>query len=66
MHAKCSPLSPTLSDAAIKDINSLGGPPLPLGVSPQQLRVILENVAASQTQLSNCRIASAIHKRHQR
>lgn len=53
-----------LSDDAIQQINSLGGPPLPLGVSPQKLRVIMENVAAAQTQLSSCRVATAMVARY--
>jgi hypothetical protein len=58
------PVSPSvLSDAAIQQINSLGGPPLPMGVSPQQLKVIMENVAASQSPLSSCRIAIALASR---
>jgi hypothetical protein len=59
------PKNPSLlSDTAIQQINSLGGPPLPLGVSPQKLRVIMENVSASQVSLSNLRIATALSARH--
>jgi hypothetical protein len=52
-----------LSDVAIQQINSLGGPPLPLGVSPQNLKVIMENVSASQSPLSSCRVAMALAAR---
>jgi len=53
-----------LSDAAIQQINSLGGPPLPLGVSPQKLRVIMENVSSAQSTLSSLRVATALATRH--
>ncbi len=59
------PISPmVLSDTAIQQINSLGGPPLPFGVSPEQLRVVMENVAASQSPLSSCRVAIAMATRY--
>jgi|GEM_PF-3124053 len=53
-----------LSDDAIRQINSLGGPPLPLGVSPQKLRVIMENVADSHVSLPTCRVAVALVARY--
>jgi hypothetical protein len=53
-----------LSNSAIQQINSLGGPPLPMGASPTTLKVILENRAASQSPPSSCRIAMAIATRH--
>lgn len=54
-----------LSENAIHQINSLGGPPLPTGVSTTTLKVILENRAASQTIPSLCRIAEAMLARRQ-
>ena len=42
-----------LSDSAIQQINSLGGAPLPTGISAKTLKVILENRCAAETQLSN-------------
>jgi hypothetical protein len=36
-----------LSREAIEQINSLGGPELPMGVSVEQLKVILENRRAA-------------------
>ena len=35
------------SEEAISQINSLGGPPLPMGVSAAKLKVILENRRAA-------------------
>lgn len=52
-----------LSDSAIEQINSLGGPPLPTGISAKTLKVILENRAASETQLTNCRMATRVAAR---
>jgi hypothetical protein len=46
-----------LPDAAIQQINSLGGPPLPAGVSLPTLKVIMENIAASEALRSSCRVA---------
>lgn len=58
------PISPSqLSDVAIQQINSLGGPPLPMGVSPQKLKVIMENVAASQSPFNRCRVALTLVSR---
>lgn len=37
------------SEDAILQINSLGGPPLPSGVTTAALKIILENRRASQT-----------------
>jgi hypothetical protein len=54
-----------LSDNAIQQINSLGGPPLPTGVSNQTLKVIMENIAASEAALSSCRVAVAMAIRKQ-
>ena len=54
----------TLSDSAIQQINSLGGPPLPTGVSTPMLKVIMENIAASEAPLSTCRVAMAMACRH--
>lgn len=53
----------SLTDAAIQQINSLGGPPLPTGVSMAKLKIILENRAASESPLSSCRIAEALATR---
>ena len=53
-----------LSDDAIRQINSLGGPPLPLGVSAQNVRVIMENVTDSQISVSTCRVAVALVSRY--
>jgi hypothetical protein len=47
-------------DSAIHLINSLGGPPLPTGVPPKMLNVIMENFAASQAPASSCRVAAAL------
>jgi hypothetical protein len=52
-----------LSDAAIQQINSLGGPPLPTGISAKTLKVILENRCASEAQMSNYHIASKLATR---
>lgn len=52
-----------LSDHAIQQINSLGGPALPTGVSSQTLKVIMENIAASESALSSCRVAVAMATR---
>lgn len=52
-----------MSDHAIQQINSLGGRPLPTGVSSQTLKVIMENMAASDTALSSCRVAVAMATR---
>jgi hypothetical protein len=49
-----------LSDAAIQQINSLGGPPLPAGVSLPTLKVIMENIASSETLRSSCRVALSL------
>lgn len=49
-----------LPDSAIRQINSLGGPPLPTGVSTQTLKVIMENRAASTTALFNCKMAVSL------
>lgn len=54
------PNQTVLPDTSIQQINSLGGPPLPTGVSTKTLKVILENRAAADTQLSSCRIATNI------
>lgn len=54
-----------LSDSVINQINSLGGPPLPTGMSSQTLRVIMENRAASEAALSTCRVAVAMATRRQ-
>jgi hypothetical protein len=48
---------PSLPDVAIEQINSLGGPPLPAGVSLPTLKVIMENIAASEAPTSSCRVA---------
>jgi hypothetical protein len=53
----------TLPDAAIHQINSLGGPPLPTGVPNSSLKVIMENIAASQAPLSSCMVAVALASR---
>lgn len=53
-----------LSDIAIDQINSLGGPPLPTGVPNHLLKVMLENMAASQTATSSSRIAGALVQRN--
>lgn len=58
------PPTTTMSDAAIMQINSLGGPPLPTGVSPTALKVIMENIAAAQAQTSASRVAAALALRH--
>jgi hypothetical protein len=52
-----------LSDAAIQQINSLGGPPLPTGISAKTFKVILENRSASEAQMSNYHIASKLATR---
>jgi hypothetical protein len=58
------PTSPSLlSDVAIQQINSLGGPPLPMGVSPEQLKVIMENVSASQSPFNSCKAALTLVSR---
>ncbi|WP_303672705.1 hypothetical protein [Vampirovibrio chlorellavorus] len=49
-----------MPDSAIQQINSLGGPALPTGVSSQTLKVIMENRAASEAALSSCRVALAM------
>jgi hypothetical protein len=50
-----------LAESAIQQINSLGGPPLPAGVSTTVLKVILENrAAAAQALPSSSRIAGAL------
>ncbi|WP_373533096.1 hypothetical protein [Vampirovibrio sp.] len=55
-----------MSDNAIQQINSLGGPALPTGVSSQTLKVIMENIAASDAALSSCRVAVAMAvRKHQ-
>lgn len=54
----------SISDAAIHQINSLGGPPLPTGVSSSMLKVIMENRAASESPLSSCRVAVALATRN--
>ena len=55
-----------MSDSAIQQINSLGGPALPTGVSSQTLKVIMENIAASDAALSSCRVAMAMAIRNHR
>ena len=50
-------------DSTIQQINSLGGPPLPTGVSMTTLKVILENRAAAQAPVSSCRVALALTNR---
>jgi hypothetical protein len=55
-----------ISDSAIQQINSLGGPALPTGVSSQTLKVIMENIAASDAALSSCRVAVAMAIRNHR
>lgn len=52
-----------LPDTAIDQINSLGGPPLPAGVSLPTLKVIMENIAASEAPKSSCRIALSMASR---
>lgn len=52
-----------LSDSAIQQINSLGGPPLPSGVPVSMLKVIMENIAASQAPTSSCRVAQSLASR---
>ncbi|MEM0952296.1 MAG: hypothetical protein AAGI66_09180 [Cyanobacteria bacterium P01_H01_bin.74] len=37
-----------ISDQAISEINSLGGPQLPTGVSMKTLKVIMENISVSE------------------
>lgn len=54
-----------IPDAVIQQINSLGGPTLPTGVSNQTLKVIMENIAASEAALSSCRVAWAMASRRQ-
>ena len=49
-----------LPDAAIHLINSLGGPPLPTGVTAPTLNVIIENISASHTVTSSCRVATSL------
>ena len=53
----------SLPDAAIHQINRLGGPPLPTGVPTSSLKVIMENIAASQAPLSSCLVAVALASR---
>jgi hypothetical protein len=55
--------STMLPDSAIQQINSLGGPPLPAGVPVSMLKVIMENIAASEAPTSSCRIAVALASR---
>ena len=57
------PSNSVLSDIAVQQINSLGGPPLPLGVSMQTLKIIMENVAASQVPTSTLQVALALASR---
>lgn len=49
-----------LSDIIIEQINSLGGPPLPLGLPVPLLKVAMENVTASRTAPVSCRVASTL------
>jgi len=57
-----TPNRTVLSDAAIDQINSLGGAPLPTGVSVKTLKVILENRAASEAELLCYRLATHVVK----
>jgi hypothetical protein len=52
-----------LPDSAIQQINSLGGPPLPTGISAKTLKVILENRAAAEAHPSSCRMANQMTAR---
>lgn len=52
-----------LSDVSIAQINSLGGPALPTGAPVSDLKVIMENIAATQASLPNLRIAAAMASR---
>jgi hypothetical protein len=49
LRQSASKKSMMLSREAIDQINSLGGPPLPVGVSTTRLKVILENRRASDS-----------------
>ncbi len=49
-----------LSEVVIRQINSLGGPELPVGLSTAEMSVLLENIAASHARISGCRIATAM------
>ena len=52
-----------LPDYVIAQINSLGGPPLPMSQSGPALKVILENMDASNARISGCRVAHALINR---
>lgn len=52
--------SNTLSKLAITQINTLGGPPLPTGVSRMTLKVIMENVASAEAIVNNYRVYAAL------
>lgn len=54
------PQPKTLPDTCIYLINSLGGPPLPAGAPIPELKVIIENQAASQAPRSRVRIAEGM------
>jgi len=56
---------PVPTDMAIAQINSLGGPPLPTGMSAPTLQVILENRSAAQVAQAGYRIANALIIRQQ-
>lgn len=51
--------APSVPDACIHLINSLGGPPLPTGTPVPILKVIMENQAAAQAQRSRLRLAES-------
>ncbi len=52
-----------LSATAIEQINSLGGPPLPTGISAPALNILMENMAAAQAPPSLCRVAASFAAR---
>ncbi|HEY9746993.1 MAG TPA: hypothetical protein V6C99_12335 [Oculatellaceae cyanobacterium] len=52
-----------LPDSVIHQINSLGGPPLPTGISAKTLKVILENRASAEAKLYNCHVATKLATR---
>jgi response regulator of citrate/malate metabolism len=50
-----------MTDLAIQQINALGGPQLPTGVSTATLKVIMENIAASQAVTSRYKISAVLN-----
>jgi hypothetical protein len=50
----------TLPDYVIAQINSLGGPPLPMQQTGPTLKVTIENMDASTARISGWRVASSL------